>query len=87
MVTTSIPDWRETGWIRYMLKAHLPSEAVPTEVSQRIQPACPGQPAVKYAVVVYTMAGKIYRTELKLRNDSHWYKYREEEYLNEQREG
>ena len=86
MVVMTIPDWRENKWIRYMLRSHLPKEAVPIEVTRRDQPASGAQEATKYAVVVYTMGEKIYRAELKLRNDSHWYKCRGKECVNEQRE-
>tara|TARA_R100001480_G_scaffold63449_2_gene75747 strand:+ start:717 stop:950 length:234 start_codon:yes stop_codon:yes gene_type:complete len=69
MVITPIPNWRGNKWIRYMLKAHLPKEGVPIEVSERSQPANGIQEATKYAVVIYKLGDKLYRTELKLRND------------------
>ena len=69
--TVPIRNWRKNKCIQRLLEAHLFKDAKVIEVNLKIYHKKRNL-RKKYAEVVYQLGEKLYRAELKLRDDRHW---------------
>jgi len=72
VTSTPIPHWRKSPAIQRLLESHMFKDARVVEVSLAIRKEHLKARATKYAVVIYMLGDKLFRAELKLRDDRHW---------------
>ena len=82
--TIPIPDREKNPAIQRLIESHMFREAKVIEVNLIAKTEYPRARVKKFAEVVYMLGEKIYRAELKLRDDRHWDTRRKDETTKEE---